>query len=70
MTPALPPESTPSRRRGRLRFLSAQHRRSLRGTLAQYVATTTSEAGERAAEESAWAEDAARDDEAAVQGDT
>ena len=69
MAPAIPPETYRSGRRAGLRFRPAEQRRSLRGILAPHVTTTVSEPDMRAAEESAWAEGAARDDEAAFQSD-
>jgi hypothetical protein len=51
-----------------LRFLPPEHSRSLHGILAQYVTTTLSETDERVAEETAWAADAVRRDEEAMQG--
>jgi len=51
-----------------LRFLPPEHHRSLRGILAPYVITAVSDEAERAAEEGAWADDAARRDREAAHG--
>ncbi len=45
-----------------IRFLAPEHERSLRGVLAEYVTASVDEDAEHEAEESAWAEEAARRD--------
>ena len=52
-----------------IRFLPPEHDRSLRGILAEYVTAPVSDDAERDAEASAWADDAARRDREAVNGD-